>query len=43
VGEIESETYWKTSSFAVSLDGQWILLTKRDHDERDLILVENFR
>jgi len=43
VGSIVQEPDWSTPSFAVSPDGSWMLYTKRPREERDLMLVENFR
>jgi Tol biopolymer transport system component/DNA-binding winged helix-turn-helix (wHTH) protein len=43
IGSIDKEPIWNYSNFAVSPDGRWILYTKRPREERDLMLVENFR
>jgi len=43
IGSIDKEPLWNYSSFSVSPDGRWILYTKRPSEERDLMLVENFR
>jgi len=43
VALIDKEPIWNECSFSVSPDGRWILYTRRPAEERDLMLIENFR
>jgi Tol biopolymer transport system component len=42
IGAIDREPFWDDPAFGVSPDGRWVIYSKRDYDERDLMLVERF-